>query len=570
MPTQGGEVRVLVEARGDFSAPEWDPTGCTLACALRRADALPEGEKAPLSIRVTRLYYKEDGKGYMPTDRFHIYRVDTQAAAPELIAVTDPRGDWNDTEPVWSPDGARLAFLSNRRAERARDVENTDLYVVAAEGGEPVQCTHRRGWMFAPAWAPDGTWLALLGCTAPPGHALFRKNMELYRVAADGRGEETSLTAGLDRCTMNLCIDDLWGLDYWMQPPALAADGRTVYVAVSDQGGCHLAAVRVDTAGQPTGTIDRLFDDRVLVAFDVAPAAGRAAIITSTFTEPGPVEICDLEGGERRRVGFPLQPYCEEADLRAPHELRVTTTDGNEVHGWLHVPAGAGPFPLLLSIHGGPVVQYGRGFVHELATYAACGYAVLYVNPRGSQGYGADFAGAIHLDWGTRPFTDLMAAVDHVLARYPIDPDRLGVLGGSYGGYMTNWIVSHTNRFKAACTERTVSSMAAMLWCDSGWGIVDDMEGPPWEEPERYRRMSPITYAQSIETPMLILQGLGDMRTPPDQGERLYMTLRLLGKPVEMVLFPGANHDLSRNGPPRQRVERLRVIHEFFARHLGS
>jgi dipeptidyl aminopeptidase/acylaminoacyl peptidase len=165
---------------------------------------------------------------------------------------------------------------------------------------------------------------------------------------------------------------------------------------------------------------------------------------------------------------------------------------------------------------------------------------------------------------------DLMAAVDAALERFDIDESRLGVVGGSYGGYMTNWIIGHTDRFACACTQRTVSMMEPLIWGDFGWAWGHELGAWPWEDPERYRQQSPITYATDMNTPLLILQGLADHRTPADQGERLFVTLRVLGKPVEMVLFPEAGHDLSRNGPPRQRVERLRVIHEWFDRHLMS
>jgi dipeptidyl aminopeptidase/acylaminoacyl peptidase len=305
-----------------------------------------------------------------------------------------------------------------------------------------------------------------------------------------------------------------------------------------------------------------------VVAWALARSSGELAVITSSPTQPGTIERWLPASDARERVAWPMARYIESVRVAEPVELSLAGPDGGEVHGWLLLPEGRGPHPMLLAIHGGPFVQFGRSFVHELQLYAARGYAVLYANPRGSQGYGAAFASAIHRDWGGPAMRDLMAAVEFALANHPIDPDRLGVLGGSYGGYMTNWIVAHTARFRAACTMRTVSSMEAMIWSDLGFVLGDELGALPWEEPELYERLSPITYAAQIETPLLILHGLADQCTPPDQGERLYTKLRLLGKRVEMVLFPGATHDLSRSGPPRQRVERLRVILDWFDRHL--
>lgn len=566
LPAAGGEVRVLASELGDFGPPAWAPDGSRLVVPFRRADPIPEGEKGVLAIRVTRLHYKEDGTGYLPQDRFHLYSVDL--AAPALAPLT--AGDWDDSNPTFSPDGAWIAFTSNRRPERDRDIEAQDIHVIPAAGGAPRQLTARRGMVLAPAWAPDGSWLAAAAHFGPLGEALSRKNVRLYRIPFDG-GAEVCLTPDLDRCTMNLSIDDLWGLEHWMHPPAVVDGGRTVLVPLSDRGRSYLAAVALDDAGRPTGRIDRVVGG--VVDFDARPVGGQVAVITTSPSEPGRIEIRDLagarRGGARREIAWPMAPYCAEVDLPRPVEIEVDSTEGARVHGFLYLPPGEGPFPLLLVIHGGPVVQFGRGFFHELASWAAEGWAVLAANPRGSQGYGEEFAGAIYRDWGTRPMADLMACVDHVCEHHPIDRARLGVVGGSYGGFLTTWIIAHTNRFRAACAQRTVSLMEGLIWSDFGSVLGDEMGAQPWEDPDWYTRMSPVTHADSIATPLLVTQGLADQRTPPDQGERLFVALRLRGKPCEMVLFPGGTHDLSRNGPPRQRIERLRVIREWFARHFA-
>lgn len=239
------------------------------------------------------------------------------------------------------------------------------------------------------------------------------------------------------------------------------------------------------------------------------------------------------------------------------------------MQGWLLVPPGPGPHPLLVDIHGGPVVQFGRGFFHELAWLAARGYAVLYGNPRGSRGFGDAFAAALHRNWADPAMADVLALLDHALEHDDrLDASRIGVMGGSYGGYLTNMLVAHSDRFRAACTQRTVSDLANMMWSDFGSGIGAEFDGWPWEDPEVYARLSPLTHIERMQTPMLILQGLADQRTPPDQGERLYVALRAVGTPVEMVLFPGGTHDLSRTGRPSQRIERLQIIGAWFDRWL--
>ncbi len=559
IPTDGGEAHVLLEEPGTFMPPAWSPDGRTVVLPYRANDPLPEGDTEPLSIRVTRVHYKMDGQGYLPRDFFHLYRVEVDPPQPALARLTD--GEWDDTDPAFSPDGTRVAFLSNRRGDH--DLENKDLFVLPAGGGAPVQCTLGRGELFAPAWAPDGTWLACAGATGEKTIGLMRGRCDVLRVLPDGTHLEESLTPQVDRNPLNLTIDDVWGLEHMGRAPGFSRDGRTLIFPLSDSGQTDLCALDLG------GTVRRIVFDRSVVTYSVAPAVGRVAFITTSPTEPGKIEVADLDGANRTVVGWPFRAYCEEVEIRAPQELAVQTPDGAAIGGWLLLPPGPGPFPMLLDIHGGPIVQFGRTFFLEHQIYCARGYAVLYVNPRGSQGYGVEFAKVIHRDWGDKPYVDLMAATDAAIATGKIDASRMGVMGGSYGGYMTNWVIAHTDRFKAACTQRTVSHMESLIWSDYGsyWG--EELEAWPWEDPALFERLSPLTYAKNIRTPVLILQSLSDHRTPPDQGERMYVMLRVLGKEAEMVLFPGSGHDLSRNGPPRQRIERIQVIDEWFARKLG-
>jgi dipeptidyl aminopeptidase/acylaminoacyl peptidase len=561
---EGGEARVLASVDGDLADPVWSPDGRHLIVAVRRADPVAEGDDAPLSIRVDRVFYKLDGVGYLPRDRFRLHRVEVDAREPALEPLCPAGGDWDDTAPAISPDGAQVAFLSQRRGDRGLDQDNLDLWVVALEGGEPRCCTRRQGPLMSPVWSPDGSWIAALGCFGPPGTGLLRANIGLLRIDPAGLEEEILLTEELDRSVMNLTIDDLWGLEEWAPRPGFSPEGDRVLVPIADRGRTWLGWVAAD-GGAVTPAVPEVMAAGESVA-SFATAGGWIATITTSPTEPGVVQRIGPDG-QRERIAWPMATAIEPLSIASPREL-VVESDGVAIQGWILLPVGDGPFPLLLDIHGGPVVQFGTGFFHEMQTYVAAGYAVLMVNPRGSQGYGIDFCRIIERDWASAPFTDLMAALDVAIDSFPIDRDRLGVLGGSYGGYMTNWIIGHSNRFRTACTQRTVAAMEPLMWSDFGWAWGAELGGWPWEQPEHYRQQSPITYAEQIETPLLILQGLADHRTPADQGERLFVTLKVLGKEVEMVLFPGAGHDLSRNGKPRQRIERLEVIHDWLARTL--
>lgn len=555
----GGEPVVLIDVDASLADLTWTPDG-KLLFAMRRNDPVPPGESAPLAIRVTSLRYKLNGAGYHPSDRYHIYELDPATRA--MRALTE--GAWDDTAPTPSPDGRQIAFLSNRRADREEDDQNLDLWVMGAHGGEARQLSRLRGGAWSPVWTGDGATLLFVEEPGERGNFLL-DNAHVFAVPADGSAPERDLTPDLDRCAMHLTMSDTVGIDTLAPPPALSADGRHVLFAVSDSGRTFLA--RAPLAG---GAIEPVFARETVAAVHQARPGGPIALLLIDHANPGTVALAGPDGREPELVCDPNAAWLAEVDVAEPEELSVTPEDGVPIQAWLLKPRGTGPHPLLLYIHGGPVFQYGHGFFHELQMLRAMGFAVVYGNPRGSQGYGVGFARAIHRDFGTRPMVDVMALVDSALARGGLDRARLGVLGGSYGGYLTLWIIGHTDRFAAACAQRPLAWCEGMIWSDFGGYLGDWLGALPWEDPELYRFMSPLTYAQNVRTPLLITQGLDDLRTPPDQGERAFVMLKRMGKPVEMVLFPGADHDLSRKGRPDQRIARLEAIAEFMRRHLLS
>jgi dipeptidyl aminopeptidase/acylaminoacyl peptidase len=289
---------------------------------------------------------------------------------------------------------------------------------------------------------------------------------------------------------------------------------------------------------------------------------------------PAEVFVCAWDGSGQRQLTDANRSWREEVALSSPEHFAFTRA-GATLDGWVMRPAGMAPghrAPVLLNIHGGPHGQYGVGFFDEFQVYAGAGYAVVFVNPRGSRGYGEEFAQAVVGDWGGGDAADVLAGLDEALRRFDfLDPGRLGVMGGSYGGFLTSWLVGHTDRFRAACSERAVNDQRTMFGTSDIGHLfnVAELGGvTPWEDLARYRERSPLTYAPGITTPLLIIHSEEDYRCPIEQAEQLFVALKKLRREVVLVRFPGENHELSRTGTPRHRLERFRIILDWFSRHL--
>ncbi|MBX6342768.1 MAG: S9 family peptidase [Thermomicrobiaceae bacterium] len=352
-------------------------------------------------------------------------------------------------------------------------------------------------------------------------------------------------------------------------PPFWSPDGRAIFVLASDHGATSLFRVDLET-GEVTRAVG---GDRRIGMAQPLPGGEGVVFAASEPTSPGEIFVAGLDGRGERQLTDVNRAWRDEVALAEPEELWATSPDGTRVQAWLLRPPGARrdiACPLILYIHGGPVAQYGLGFMHEFQLLAGLGYAVLYANPRGSTGYGEEFAAKLHRAWGEADMPDLMACVDEAIARGGIDPERLGVAGGSYGGIMTNWVIAHTDRFKAAVTQRCCSNYVSMYGTDDisyNWSRYS-FGAEVWEDPELYWRLSPISYVARIQTPLLITHSEEDYRCPIEQAEQLYTALKRLRRTVEFVRFPNESHGLSRSGQPKHRVERLNAIVDWFQRYL--
>jgi len=557
----GGEARRLTRLNAPIHHHAWSPTGDRLAFVARvRPEGAPDPADAesPVVREIDRIKHKLDGEGLL-IGREHVFVV--AAAGGELARLTS--GDWDDGQPAWSPDGSTLAFASNRTPDRDTN-DASQIWAVPASGGDAWLVSEGDEALEGPAWSPDGGSIACLGRAAdgPSG-----ANSRLWLLPSEG-GAATCLTPAFDRSIGSDVLADLRG--HAPDPiPDWTPDGARIRFLASDRGNAHLFEIAVADRG--AGEPRRVHGgERQILSFSAA--GDRIAFAATGALEPGDVFVASADGSGERRLTAANRALFDELELATPEPLEVVGANGEPVQAWVLPGRGDGPRPTLLEIHGGPHALYGNAFFHELQLLAARGYTVVYANPRGSLGYGERFCSEIAGGWGDLDYRDLMAVTEAAVARPDVDEDRLGVLGGSYGGYMTNWIVGHTDRFKAAVTMRCLSNLLSMYGTsDIGtWFCEREMLGTPGTALERYWRLSPIAYAEHVRTPILILHGEQDLRCPLEQAEQWFVTLRRLGKTVEFLRFPDENHNLSRNGRPDRRLLRLERIVGWFDRWLGA
>jgi dipeptidyl aminopeptidase/acylaminoacyl peptidase len=555
LPADGGEPRRLTEGEEGVESIAWSPDSRRIAFARRVRDEAYEeeddGRRAPR--RFTRLFYKLDSVGWTGDRRKHLFVVGLDGGDERQL--TD--GDCEDEEPRWSPDGSRIVF-SSLRGDRW-DVELVEVLYeleVDAEGAEPKRLSQPDESATMASFSPDGT---LIAYRHEPEDGTYPHHGQIAVMRADG-SDRRVLTASLDRqCTpYPLIREPVW-------------DGGRVAFRVEDGGNIHIYTAAADGSDEPELLVG---GEQSTGLYDLAD--GVLVYTSSTSTRPH-----ELFGGNGKRMTSVSDEFVSGRELGEAERFKAVSADGTEVDAWLVRPPGfdeTRSYPVLLTIHGGPFTQYDTGFFDEVQVYAGAGYCVLYSNPRGGSGYSEEWGRAIRgpgsgagPGWGTVDYEDLMGVVDTALERFPfLDSERLGVLGGSYGGFMTSWIVSHTNRFKAALSERAVNHLVSAFGSsDVFWVFERQFGGPMWEHVDEWLRMSPATYAREIETPLLIVHSESDLRCNVEQGEHLFTLLRLLDKDVEMLRFPAESHELSRSGSPVHRVQRFEAILEWFGRYLS-
>jgi len=570
--TDGGEARQITTFKHGAMNPHWSKDGQYIffnAPLEKDADVTSQKEpktdeekdKEKQPLIVNKLKYKSDAEGLHDETRIQIVMYDLKHDTFTQLTSAHVHHNLEDI----SPDGNYVLFSANLNEDQ--DFEPFSyLYTVHTKMKTITKLTRENGIFNQAKYSPSGKYIAYMGhCLQYKGSTLTK----LYILNVE-TNKHTCLS-----CTWDMLVGDAMIGDTRLGTanigPSWSADEQMIYFIGTKNGATGLFATNCN------GQLQTLYENNNHV-FDFTYNQSTQSFILgiSTPTNPGDFYLLTSnETSQLKRLTYANETFLQNIVLSEPEEFNVQTDDDWNIQGWLMRPANfetGKKYPLILEIHGGPHMMYGQTYFHEMQLLAAKGYVVLYTKPRGSHGYGQTFVDAVRGDYGGKDYSDLMKAVDVALETFSfIDENRLGVTGGSYGGFMTNWIVGHTDRFKAAVTQRSISNWLSFYGVsDIGYFFTDwELGTQLLEDPKQLWDFSPLKYAENVETPLLILHGELDYRCPIEQAEQLFITLKTLRKEVEFVRFPEANHELSRSGHPKMRIERLKHICRWFDQYLS-
>ena len=548
LPMTGGEATALTKLKNGAENYQWSPDGSRIVLVSPSGpldDVQPAERKSDVR-HYTHIHYKFNDTGWFDEKRRHLWVVNVADGSAKQI--TDGQ-DWNDLDPQWSPDGTRIAFVSDRTGKAYDDGHNTDVWVIPASGGKLTKISDHDFEDESPRWSPNGKQILFTGKTE---HHQFPK---LYVADSSGGKPSQLVLTNLDLIPTEL---------RWAEP------SLALFLA-GIKGETHIQ--RLDLAAHKFTPVTS--GPRSVRSFDLNLSARKIVYLANDFQHLDDVYVANLDGSGERQLTHHNRELWSQLELQPVERLQYKSTDGWPIDGFFVKPLGwqaEKKYPMVLVIHGGPEGMFGVDWYHEFQVYAAKGWAVFFCNPRGSTGYGEDFERGEINNWGGMDYQDIMAGVDAALKQYPwIDANDLGVTGGSYGGYMTNWIVSHTNRFKAAVTLRSVSNFISDEGTRDGpYGHEEYFKGILFDDFDQYWDASPLKYARNVRTPTLILHSDMDFRVPIEQGEQWFRALQHYGVPSEMVLFPRENHNLTRTGEPKHLVESLNWQLYWFDSYLNG
>ncbi|MDA4123829.1 MAG: S9 family peptidase [Thaumarchaeota archaeon] len=538
---KGGEARLVFKSKDGIDNPQWSPD-CRTIYFL---SFVSKKQKEDVKV-IRRLTFWFNGIGFIYNRRKHLFKADIRTGKVKQLT----KGQFDVADFALSNDGKRIAYLSS-----SDDLKPyiADVYVADLSSGNRKKLTRSDMEITALAWAPDDNSIAICGDELPAG---FASHVRIWTLEV--RTRKLSKAESVDRNKANALNSDARAKAHG--PGNIIWSKEGIYYLQADAGSVHVYRAR--PGGEPELVVG---GKRSVEGYDVRD--GKIAFVAMDDSH---LEELYLKSGRERALSALNQKVYEELNILQPRQVSFKASDGESIDGWVLMPERKGKVPGLLYVHGGPKTAFGDAYMHEFQAFAAAGYAVVYFNPRGSDGYSEKFAD-IRGRYGTRDYDDLMEGLDWVLKKFPqIDGRRLAIAGGSYGGFMTNWAIGHTKRFRAAVADRSIANWIS-FWGTSDIGphfTEDQVGGDPWSAEEKLLNDSPLRYAPNVVTPLLLVHSMEDYRCWMVEGLEFFTALKKLGKEAELVLFPGESHDLSRVGKPKHRVSRLNHYIRWLDEHL--
>ena len=585
----GGDSFQFTTLPRGASQPQWSPDGKTIAfvnsanpedlakqASMQRPQPSPSpspGEaKKPEDNResdvrvITRAVYRSNNSGYLDSKHpQHIWVVSAPRTGDDKFTPRQlTSGRFDEGSVTWARDSSQIYFTSDHREESYYELPKTDVYSIAVAGGQPIKLTSFNMGAGGFALSPNGKQLAFIASVTEPVNSYTEPDLWVMDVASGA--QPRNLTGDFDYDVgSGVGGDNTAPRAGGGNPPVWSADGRSIIEVYAKEGKANVGAFEV-ASGKET---DVTSGNQAIVSFRAAPDASRFVCIISTPTRIGDLFWLGHPGGATKQLTHLNDELFSRLNLTEPEEIWYKSFDGKRVHAWVQKPPDFDAhkkYPLILNIHGGPHAAYGFIFDHEFQWMAAKGYVVLYPNPRGSTSYGQEFGNIIQYHYPGDDYKDLMAGVDELVGRGYIDTNKLGVTGGSGGGLLTNWTIGQTTRFAAAVSQRDIANWSDW-WYSADFTLFQPswFKAPPFEDPEDYKARSPLTYIKNVKTPLMLILGEADYRTPPGAGgEEMFRALKYRRIPTVMVRFPNESHELSRSGQPWHRIERLQHIVGWF------